>query len=110
MALTLAAQVSPKGAAYGVKDPGVSAPVVTERVEPSYSDDAREARISGQVTLTAVVSADGKAEEIAVKTPLYPSLDANAVKALSTWRFEPGRKDGEPVRVKVTVEFNFRRG
>lgn len=109
MALTLAAQVSPKGAPYSVKDPGVSAPVLKQRVEPTYSDDAREARISGQVTLTAVISAEGKPEEITVKTPLYPSLDANAVNALSTWRFEPGRKDGEPVRVKVTVEFNFRR-
>lgn len=56
-----------------------------------------------------VIDAEGKTGEITVKSSLYPSLDANAIKALSQWRFEPGKKDNQPVRVKGTVEFHFAR-
>ena len=107
LALTLAAQTSPKGAAYSVKDPGVTAPIVIQRTEPQYSDDARTERISGKVTLTTVISSEGKPEEIAVQSPLFPSLDANAMQALAQWRFVPGRKDDQPVRVKAVIEFHF---
>lgn len=92
---------------YSAKDPGVTAPKNIHRLEPTYSDDARQERISGKVVLEVVIDTDGKPRDITVKSALYPSLDANAIKALSQWRFEPGKKDNQPVRVKATVEFNF---
>ena len=35
-------------------------------------------------------------------------LDEKALEAVRTWRFEPGRKDGQPVAVLVNVQVNFR--
>jgi TonB family protein len=34
-------------------------------------------------------------------------LDEAAVRAASQWRFEPGRRDGKPVPVLITVEMTF---
>jgi TonB family protein len=35
-------------------------------------------------------------------------LDANAVKAVRNWRFEPATRDGRAVRVAVHVEISFK--
>ena len=35
-------------------------------------------------------------------------LDEKALEAVRQWKFEPARKDGQPVAVLVNVEVNFR--
>jgi TonB family protein len=35
-------------------------------------------------------------------------LDEKAIAAVSTWRFQPGTLDGQPVAVEVNVEVTFR--
>jgi TonB family protein len=87
---------------------GVTAPSVTYRVEPTYTPEAKEARIQGAVTLTLVTNAQGRAEDIKVAQSLDPGLDANAVAAVSQWVFAPGTKDGKPVDVAVTIVVNFK--
>ena len=94
---------------YKVGEEGVRAPKVVHRVEPKYSESAREAKIDGVVVLSAVISTDGKAEKIVVLRKLEPSLDQNAITAVEQWKFEPGTREGVPVRVKATIEINFRR-
>jgi TonB family protein len=92
------------------KDPGVTLPQLISEVKPQYTPEALQARIEGTVTLTAVVRTDGTPEEIAVTTSLDTEhgLDDQAVAAVSQWRFEPGRKDGKPVPVRVEIEIRFR--
>jgi TonB family protein len=34
-------------------------------------------------------------------------LDQEAIKAVRQWRFEPGKKGGQPVPVLVTIEITF---
>jgi len=87
---------------------GVTAPSVTYRATPSYTPEAKEARIQGTVTLTMVVNSLGRADDIQVSRSLDPGLDANAVGAVSQWLFKPGTKDGQPVDVAVTIEINFK--
>ena len=38
-----------------------------------------------------------------------PGLDEAAIVAVKQWKFEPGKTDGQPVRVSATIEMNFRR-
>ena len=87
---------------------GVMAPSVTYKVEPTYTPEAKEAKIQGGVVLTLVVNAEGRADDIKVTQSLDPGLDANAVAAVSQWLFKPGTKDGQPVDVAVTIEVNFK--
>jgi TonB family protein len=86
---------------------GVSLPRVVKDVKPKYSPEALRARIQGTVELDCVVEPDGMPREIRVTRSLDPDLDRRAIDALEQWRFRPGTKDGEPVRVRVVVELTF---
>ena len=87
---------------------GVTAPLLITKVQPQYSEEARQTRVEGTVVLSVVVGADGVAHELTVLRSLRPDLDQKAIEAVSQWKFRPGQKDGQPVNVKATIEVNFR--
>ena len=87
---------------------GVSQPQVIYKVDPQYTEDARRDKISGPVTLSLVVGADGLAHDISVIQPLDPGLDVKAAEALEQWRFAPGVFNGRAVGVRATIVVNFR--
>jgi TonB family protein len=91
------------------KDPGVTLPKVISEVKPQYTPEALRAKIEGTVMMTAVVRTDGTPDDIEITMSLDTEygLDEQAVAALSQWRFEPGRKDGKPVSVRVAIEMRF---
>jgi len=45
---------------------------------------------------------------VQVVNSLEPSLDANAIAAVKTWKFAPGSKDGRPVAVFLRLEIDFK--
>jgi uncharacterized protein (TIGR03435 family) len=100
-----------EGVAAQVYRPGpeITNPRLLEDVKPEYTLEAKEAKIEGQVWLTAVVEADGTVGEVRVTRSLDQEhgLDEEAIKAAKRWRFSPGTKDGKPVAVKVTIELRF---
>ncbi|MGD0500562.1 MAG: TonB family protein [Bryobacteraceae bacterium] len=87
---------------------GVSAPRVIEKTQPTYSEEARAARLQGTVLLVVEVGPDGYAHNIQVQRSLGLGLDERAMEAVGNWRFAPGTKDGQPVTVVVMIEINFR--
>jgi len=87
---------------------GTSAPRLLTKVEPTYTDEARDAGLEGTVILKCEVWPDGKAHNIAVFRGLGRGLDEQARKTVEQWEFEPGMRDGEAVKVRATVEMNFR--
>ncbi len=86
----------------------VSAPVLVNKVEPEYSEEARKAKYSGSVLLSIIVDATGTPREIHVVRPLGLGLDEKAIEAVSKWRFRPGMKGGRPVSTMAQVDVNFR--
>jgi protein TonB len=95
------------GAARG--GPGVSVPTVIQQVSPQYTAEAMRARIQGSVWIECVVMPDGTVGELRIMRSLDRlfGLDEEAVKAARRWRFRPGRVNGEPVPVVVTMELVF---
>jgi protein TonB len=87
---------------------GVSAPRAIDAPDPDYSEEARKAKYQGTVVLWIVVGPDGRVHDCRIQRSLGLGLDERAVEAVKRWRFEPARKDGQPVAVQVNVEVNFR--
>ncbi len=87
---------------------GVSAPRAIFAPDPEYSEEARKAKYQGTVVLWVVIGPDGRTHDIRVQRSLGLGLDEKAMQAVRTWKFEPARKDGQPVAVQVNVEVNFR--
>ncbi len=87
---------------------GVSAPRVIHDPAPRYSKEARKAKLQGTCVLWLVVDADGKPRDIRVARVLGMGLDEEAIKAVKKWKFEPARKDGQPVAVQINVQVTFK--
>ncbi len=87
---------------------GVTPPDLIFKVEPDYSEAARKAKLQGDITLSLIVEPDGRPSNIRVTRGLGSGLDEEAVAALMQWRFLPGMKDGQAVRVMAQVNVKFR--
>ncbi|MBM3783433.1 MAG: energy transducer TonB [Acidobacteria bacterium] len=88
---------------------GVSTPPqLIYRVEPEYSDQARQARFNGSVLLRIVVDEQGRPRDIEVVRGAGLGLDERAIQAVEKWRFRPARRGSRTVPVPATVEVNFR--
>ncbi len=83
--------------------PRVSHPTLLNKVEPSYTEEARQARVSGIVLVSLAVDPSGKVQNVTVLTGLGHGLDEKAIEAVRQWSFRPGMKDGAKERVPVTV-------
>jgi protein TonB len=87
---------------------GVSAPRVIYQPEPEYSEEGRKTKTQGTVVVDCVVGPDGRVHDMRISKSLGMGLDEKALEALRNWKFDPARKDNQPVAVLVSVEVNFR--
>jgi periplasmic protein TonB len=86
---------------------GVTVPEVIYNPEPSFSEEARKAKMQGVVVLLVVVGKDGKTYNVRVGQSLGMGLDEEAIKAVSHWRFKPATLNGQPVATQIAVEVDF---
>ena len=77
--------------------------------DPLYSDEARKAKMQGQVTMRVLVGLDGRARDIQVTRGIGLGLDENAVRAVRGWQFIPAKDAARrPVATWITIETVFR--
>jgi protein TonB len=96
------------GGAYRVGN-GVIAPTLQSQVAPVYTGEALHRKIQGTVALEAVVARDGIPSAIRVVRSLdADGLDAEAIRAVRQWRFNPGRIGETPVDVLVMIVVDLR--
>lgn len=80
---------------------------------PAYPNEAVLRRLEGSVSLRLHVSSEGVVTAVDVaRSSGHPLLDAAAVRAVRTWRYEPARRGGAAVAcyVSVQIDFHLRRG
>jgi len=75
--------------------------------EPAYTEQARNAGVSGTVVLRAVFSATGRVEHILVLRSLPGGLTEAAIAAARKIRFTPAIKDGKTVSMMMELQYNF---
>ncbi len=86
---------------------GVTVPQVVYNPEPSFSDEARKAKVQGVVLLLLVVGKDGRPYDVRVGQSLGMGLDEKAIEAVGRWRFKPATLNGQPVATQIAVEVDF---
>ncbi|MGO9230920.1 MAG: energy transducer TonB [Bryobacteraceae bacterium] len=73
---------------------------------PDYPVAAKQAQVSGMVTVVARIGKDGHVAETSVLRGPYP-LRRVAEDAVKQWQYEPTLLDGEPVQRVAVVNLNF---
>lgn len=89
---------------------GVSAPKPISDRDPDYTSVASIAHYQGTVLLTVEVNETGAVENVNITRPLGLGLDDASVAAVRSWKFQPARRSGDPVRVQMMIEVNFHMG
>jgi protein TonB len=80
--------------------------MATERINPSYPLIAKQARITGVVTVYLEVDENGKVTTVH-RTNGPTLLKQPAEDAARRWKFKPTVIEGHPVRVLGFINFNF---
>jgi len=98
-----------RGPTAGFYHPGTTSPTCAYCPDPQYTDEAREAKLQGKVTLQVLVGADGRALQIRVVQGIGLGLDERAAQAIRGWKFVPAHDTARrAVPAWVTVEAVFR--
>src|SRR5437764_4196452 len=83
-------------------------PKLISKQEPEYTEEARRAGVNANDVVAITVAADGLPSNVHVVRPAGFGLDARALEAVKSYRFDPATNRGTPVAVAAQVEVNFR--
>jgi periplasmic protein TonB len=84
-----------------------NAPRETYQKAPSYPYEAARDSRSGTVTVEFVVDEAGRVLDPFVVSSTDPVFEEPTLRAVSQWRFQPGRKDGRAVRFRMRLPVEF---
>lgn len=73
-----------------------------------YPETAKRAGVEGRVVISFVVDEDGAVQNAEVLKGVGSGLDEEALRAVRQATFEPGLKDGKPVKVKMAIPVTFK--
>ena len=110
-----AANTDALAAASHAKGPSAPLPVggdvkpaqLVRSVPPVYPPIAKSQRISGNVTLDALIDPSGNVAELKVLSG-PPLLHRAALDAVKQWKYSPAQLDGTPTSMHLTVTVQFR--
>lgn len=64
-------------------------------------------KLPAKVTVLFVVDQQGRVQNPIVQSSSDPSFEAAVLQAIQQWKFEPGKRDGQPVRSRMRQPFQF---
>ena len=90
--------------------PGFRPPVLRQRVNPGYNQQAMRAKVQGEVLLDVEVLANGTVGRVKVAKSLDQvyGLDRAALDVAKLWLFDPATLNSQPVASVVTLDLTFR--
>jgi TonB family protein len=115
----LPGQGTPSANGVVQRGPGVVMPQLINHLQPTFTAEARQRKISGSARLRIVVDTDGsvrtariiKSVADAYTDPLDQeaarTLDQKAIEVARQYTFTPGTSQGKPVPITLTIEISF---
>ncbi len=91
---------------YNPRDVTTKARIIS-RIEPEYTEEARQNKVSGTIVLRGIFSFDGRVRGLRVVSGLPYGLTERALAAARKIKFVPATKDGHPVSQYIQIEYNF---
>jgi len=83
-------------------------PLPVHRVAPKYPEKARRKGITGNVTISLLVSNTGAVKDThIVNSQPVGVFEESAINAVRQWRFQPAIYKGAPVAIRVTLPMSF---
>lgn len=83
-------------------------PILLNRPQPIYTEEASKNKIQGTVLVRVLVGADGSVKRVTLIRGLPYGLTEEAILAAYQLRFKPAMKDGQPVAFWQTVAIEVR--
>jgi TonB family protein len=107
-----AEQRSRKSLESGLAQPGKDGytfPACVYCPQAQYTQLAEWHHFEGSLTLSMLVTADGRADNVVAIKALPYGLTDKAIETVRSWKFKPAQgSDGSPVAVRQSVEMTFR--
>ena len=85
-------------------------PKPIKHVVPMHPPELKGKRVEGEVGLVFVVLEDGSVDDVRVSRMGSPAFADATIEAVKQWKFEPGMKDGQPVKARVRMSMSFTLG
>ena len=85
---------------------GVVEGLLLSHAVPTYPPIAKSVGIGGEVVLAAVISTEGRVENLRVVSG-HPLLREGALEAVREWRYRPYLLNGKAVEVETTITIRF---
>ena len=82
-------------------------PVPIKTPPPRYPDSLKHDGIAGVVAVVIVIDERGGIMDCTVSKSTHPEFERPAIEAVKNWKFKPAKKDGVPVKVRVTIPLRF---
>jgi TonB family protein len=80
---------------------------INAKPTPSYTEEARQLKIEGEVLLDVVFSANGDVQVVRVVRGLGHGLDESAMRAAKNIKFSPATRDGQAVDFEARIHIVF---
>ncbi len=76
---------------------------------PNMTKEVNEARKNGggKVYVIFIVDEQGKVQNAKVQKSSNPAFEQSAMNAVKKWKFEPGKRGGNPVKTRMSVPITF---
>lgn len=82
-------------------------PRATFQARPNYPFTLRQQSISGEVVVDFLVDEQGRVSDVRVVRSSQSEFEQPTVAAVQKWRFEPGKRQGRPVRFRMSQAVSF---
>jgi len=82
-------------------------PQAVRRIQPNYPNALKRKKVEGTVSLVFVIDTTGTVVAPTVERSTHVEFEEPALDAIRRWKFTPGKRGGEPVKVRVRLPLQF---